>query len=203
MPTNLPPVVVLCGGQGTRLAKVLPEGMPKCLADINGEPFIVLLESRLVAAGFRDIIYATGYGHDKVVATLAMVYRSEAHQPRRHFSRETEPLGTLGAVKLAADTYQDLLSGDFVVVNGDTICDVDYNAILAYHHGQESEVTVACDNYNTPVGVFIFTGFLMETIPTGKNDITDIENKFYTDAPFYDIGTPEGLSALKKYVAGV
>ena len=86
-------VLILCGGLGTRLRDVVKD-KPKCLAPINGKPFIDLLLDDLVLQGFQRIVLATGH----------LSYQLEQHVKQRNdaeyiISREPEPLGTAGAIK--------------------------------------------------------------------------------------------------------
>lgn len=103
---------VLCGGQGTRLRPVLAD-RPKSMALISGRPFLQLLLERLKCQGVDDVILGTGYMAEKIEGyfgtgnKLAMRIRS---------SREKEPLGTGGALKLA----ESLISDPVLVLNGDS-----------------------------------------------------------------------------------
>ncbi len=103
---------VLCGGPGTRLRPVLAD-RPKSMALISGTPFLQLLLDRLRSQGVDDVILGTGYMAEKIESyfgdgsKLAM---------RIRYSREDEPLGTGGALKLA----EPLISDPVLVLNGDS-----------------------------------------------------------------------------------
>jgi NDP-sugar pyrophosphorylase family protein len=103
---------VLCGGAGTRLRPVLAD-RPKSMALIGGIPFLQLLIERLRCQGIDDVILGTGYMAEKIESyfgpgnELAM---------RIRYSREHEPLGTGGALKLA----EPLISDPVLVLNGDS-----------------------------------------------------------------------------------
>ncbi len=103
---------VLCGGLGTRLRPVLSD-RPKSMALVAGVPFLQLLLESVRSQGVDQVILGTGYmaeqiedffrdGHDLAV--------------RIRYSREHEPLGTGGALKLA----EPLLSDPMLVLNGDS-----------------------------------------------------------------------------------
>mgnify|MGYP001565295206 CR=1 FL=1 len=56
--------VILCGGEGTRIRHLLPKGTPKCMADIDGTPFLELfLASLTIKKKWGKIILCTGYRH--------------------------------------------------------------------------------------------------------------------------------------------
>jgi len=198
--------VILCGGEGTRIRHLLPEGTPKCMADINGTPFLAILADYLFRSGFNKLILATGYGHD----ALYQCVMDTILLSRVEFSMETKPLGTAGAIRKAALLIK---SDDFLVVNGDTFCDVDYEAMLAYHKITNSIITVACDSQFRHVGTFVASRRFVDLIPEedkGKIDMAEVFTLlgqrhepvgwFMTEAPFYDIGDEAGLKRLRKFI---
>src|SRR5947209_7467706 len=103
---------ILCGGAGTRLRPVVAD-RPKSMAPIAGTPFLQLLLERLKHEGVGDVILGTGYMGEKIEryfgcgSKLAM---------RIGYSKENEPLGTGGALKLA----EPLISDPVLVLNGDS-----------------------------------------------------------------------------------
>lgn len=117
-------VIVLCGGLGTRLRKVIGS-QPKALAPINGRPFLDILLGYLKKQGFRKIILGTGYLGDRIKA-----YYENKPASGLKFSQESKPLGTGGALKKALA----LAASDHIfVLNGDTFCSLDYENFLKFH----------------------------------------------------------------------
>jgi NDP-sugar pyrophosphorylase family protein len=116
-------VVILCGGLGTRL-RPISEDLPKVLMPFSGKPFIDILIESLLPFGFRRFILCVGHLKEKV--------RSHFCEPHFEvvFSEETEPLGTGGAVKNAFPLIE---SQEFLVINGDSICPVDYSQFYNFH----------------------------------------------------------------------
>jgi D-glycero-alpha-D-manno-heptose 1-phosphate guanylyltransferase len=122
-PVNSADAVILCGGLGTRLRPVSGE-LPKALVPFAGRPFIDFLIESLLPFGFRRFVLCVGHLREKV----------RAHFQERDYevvlSEEEEPLGTGGALKNAAP----LITGQcFLVMNGDSICPVDYNQFRTFH----------------------------------------------------------------------
>lgn len=114
-------VIILCGGKGSRIRSVLGE-TPKILAPINGQAFIdyILTWIRSSFPGIPLSFYlSTGIGHDHIEN---YVIKSSLDCI---LSREPKPLGTLGAV--IDVVLRNNLNDDILVVNGDTIFDVDFN----------------------------------------------------------------------------
>jgi NDP-sugar pyrophosphorylase family protein len=118
-------VLVLAGGLGTRLREVVPD-QPKVLAAIHGRPFVYYLLDQVRSAGFRRVIFCVGYKAEQVEAQL----RAEAGGLEIVFSREERPLGTAGALGLAAPLIH---SEQVLVLNGDSVVEADLDAFLTWH----------------------------------------------------------------------
>src|SRR4029077_21005848 len=111
--------LILAGGEGTRLRSVLGENLNKPMAPIAEKPFLEYLVALLHKQGIDDIILCVGY---KAALIESYFGRGDRWGVRLTYSRETELLGTGGALKLA----EHLLLGDeFIMLNGDSFFDVD------------------------------------------------------------------------------
>ncbi len=121
--------IILAGGLGTRLRPVVND-RPKVLAMVHGEPFLTYLLRRCVRLGVEKIILATGYRADAVAATYGDHFESAALV----YSVETEPLGTGGALRLAAGQVE---TDRVLVMNGDSYCTANLAAFETWHeqHG--------------------------------------------------------------------
>jgi D-glycero-alpha-D-manno-heptose 1-phosphate guanylyltransferase len=129
--------LILAGGAGTRLRSVLGENLNKPMAPIAGKPFLEYLVMRLHKQGIDDIVLCIGY---KAALIESYFGRGERWGVRLTYSRETELLGTGGAVKLA----EDLLHGnEFMVLNGDSFFDVDLADLARFHHKVGATATLA------------------------------------------------------------
>jgi ADP-glucose pyrophosphorylase len=208
------PVIILAGGQSSRLRLVLPDGMPKILADINGRPFLDILDIQLIDAGLETLIYATGYGHNKIVQYFNS--RSTRYQTRQ-ISYEAQPTGTAGAIKAAIRMYPKQLNRSlyygaspyYFIVNGDTICDIDYDTMLAAHIHRKAIVTIGIDHLTGVfVGTFIASHEFLDYIPDGFVNLETVIEQLLAKYPealalhriyksFLDIGTVDGLSRLR------
>ena len=130
--------VILAGGFGTRLSHVLGN-VPKPMAPVYGKPFLTYLLDRLVDAGFRHVVLATGHMHRVIEDYFGSSYRSL----RITSSCESTPLLTGGAVLKAA---QFISSSDFLVLNGDTLFDIDFQAFADFHLLRQAPLSVALRN---------------------------------------------------------
>jgi NDP-sugar pyrophosphorylase family protein len=103
---------VLCGGLGTRLRSVISD-RPKSMALVAGVPFLEMLIRQLGAAGVREVVLGTGYRAEQIEEYFRDGSRLGLTV---HYSREQEPLGTGGALKLA----ERMLGDPALVLNGDS-----------------------------------------------------------------------------------
>ena len=104
--------IILVGGLGTRLRTEVAD-LPKPLAPVAGRPFLAWLLDQYAEAGLRRVILAAGYRAEAVVEAIGRRWRGMDLV----YSLEAEPLGTGGAVRLAAEMLQG--DGAFIA-NGDT-----------------------------------------------------------------------------------
>jgi NDP-sugar pyrophosphorylase family protein len=116
---------ILAGGLGTRLRSVVAD-RPKALAEVRGRPFLAHQLDILMAAGVQSVVLCTGYLGDQIEAAFGDAYGSM----RLTYSRESAPLGTAGALRLALPLLQ---SDPVLVLNGDSICRTDLKSFWEWH----------------------------------------------------------------------
>lgn len=122
-------IVILCGGLGKRLRPLLMD-KPKSMANFDGHAFLDLLLDSLFKQGFRKFILCIGY----LGKYIKDYYKKSFYAPYIIFSEEKKPLGTGGAVK-NAERY--IKKNNFIVINGDTFCEVDMKSFLDFHLSQK------------------------------------------------------------------
>jgi glucose-1-phosphate cytidylyltransferase len=134
----LPPVVILCGGRGTRLRE-RTETLPKPLVEIGGRPIVWHVIGIYAAQGFDRFLLATGYLGEQVEHFVA------AEGWPRGISVECIDTGldtpTGGRIAALADRVG---GGTFCATYADGVADVDLGALLDGHHeaGLAATVTV-------------------------------------------------------------
>lgn len=127
--------IILAGGLGTRLRSVVSE-LPKCMAPVNGKPFLHYLIAYLEKQGVEKFIFAIGYKSEAIIT-----YLQERLSANNYIlSEENEPLGTGGAIYQACTKATEK---DVLVVNGDTLFEVDTHRLLFFHHKSNAECTLA------------------------------------------------------------
>jgi D-glycero-alpha-D-manno-heptose 1-phosphate guanylyltransferase len=117
--------IILAGGLGTRLRSAVPE-LPKCMAPVLAKPFIGYLLDYLLQQGVERFIFSLGYKYKVIEQYIDTQY---GHL-NRVYSVEEEPLGTGGALRLAA-THAE--TSDVVVLNGDTFFKCEISKLAAFH----------------------------------------------------------------------
>jgi len=125
---------VLCGGQGTRLRPVLAD-RPKSMALISETPFLQLLLDRLRCQGVADVILGTGYMAEKIESYFGSGNKLAM---RIRYSREHEPRGTGGALKLA----EPLISDPVLVLNGDSYVEWDLVPVLELFKTKDADLVI-------------------------------------------------------------
>lgn len=130
-------VALLVGGLGTRLRPVLSSS-PKVLASVGKGSFLDLLLRQLRNQGFTRIVMCTGYMADQVENAYG---NGASWEMAIEYSRESQPMGTAGALKLAAPSLQN--SSYFIVMNGDSFLEIDLERLLSFHKAKGGPITIA------------------------------------------------------------
>ena len=127
--------IILAGGLGTRLRSAVPD-LPKCMAPINGVPFISYLIDNLINEGVTNFIFSLGYKSELFISFL------EEKLPMKNYLIviEDEPLGTGGAIKLACKKAKD---ENVIALNGDSLFKVNLKELMQFHLEKKSRCTLA------------------------------------------------------------
>lgn len=131
------PVLLLVGGLGTRLRSLVPSA-PKPLATVGNSPFLALLVRQLRAQGFKRLVMCTGHLAEQVEIEFG---DGTAWNMDIQYSREMEPLGTAGALRLASRHVT--ASPDFLVMNGDSFFEIDMGKMFEFHRRSGGIATMA------------------------------------------------------------
>lgn len=133
-------VAILCGGEGKRLHSMVAD-RPKPLVHIEGRPFLEILVENLISRGFTRIILSVGYLREHIINHFSdsRFKGLKGRDFKIEFSKEESPLGTGGAVK---KTLALIKSDHFLVLNGDSFLDVDFERFYKEHLKNDSLVSV-------------------------------------------------------------
>ena len=127
--------IILAGGKGTRL-KPYTVTIPKPLVPIGGEmPILEIIIRQLARAGFDHITLAVNH-----LANLIMAFFGDGSlwNVKIDYSLEETPLSTIGPLTLIPD-----LPDNFLVMNGDILCNLNYSDFYNYHIHSDNDVTVS------------------------------------------------------------
>ena len=127
--------IILAGGLGRRLRSVVSE-LPKCLAPVNGRPFLSFLIDHLQKQGISKFIFSLGFKHEAIANFLQENYDAVSYE----LSIEYEPLGTGGAILLSLSKAKN---DDVLICNGDTLFTVNTELLSHFHQEKKSACTIA------------------------------------------------------------
>lgn len=127
-------VVILAGGFGSRLKSVSGHVI-KPMVQICGKPVLEWQIELCKKNKLQKILMLVHHQYDQIID-----YFGDGGRFGVEISYELEksPRGTAGAILDAVDS----LNGDFVVIYGDTIMDVDLQNILTFHDANAADITV-------------------------------------------------------------
>jgi D-glycero-alpha-D-manno-heptose 1-phosphate guanylyltransferase len=128
--------IVLAGGLGTRLQSSVPD-LPKCLAPINGKPFIDILLSHWKGQGVKKFSLSTGHLHLHIESH----FKSSPFRQDVSLVREQSPQGTGGGIRNVLDKEKP--EGPFLIMNGDTLFQVPLDKLLSFHQSRKAILTLA------------------------------------------------------------
>ena len=194
--------VILAGGQGTRL-RPLTHARAKPVVPLLNRPFLAHQLALLRQHGIADVILACSYRVDDVRRALGDAGHLGVSL---RYVVETEPLGTGGGVRNAAD----LTAGTIFVLNGDILTDADLGAMVRFHEARASWATIFLTSVGDPrqyglvetdadgrvrrfrekpsgddpvtsntvnAGAYLLDAALLERIPAGR--VVSIEREFF------------------------
>jgi NDP-mannose synthase len=185
--------VILAGGLGTRL-RPYTTIIPKPLVPIGERPVLEHIIRSLHRDGVREVDLCVSH-----LGQLIQLYLSQSELPEDlevRFHRESEPLGTAGALQVVPD-----LDGTFIAMNGDILTTLDYGALVEFHHEQEAALTIAMHSqrvnvdlgvieteddlvsgfvekptlkYHVSMGIYVYEGRALNHLPEGVCQFPDL-----------------------------
>lgn len=126
--------LIMAGGMGTRISSVASD-IPKPMIKIEGKPVLEREIECLRDQGFTDLIITVSHLADHIISYFGD--GSDFGVNIEYFVEES-PLGNAGALfKL-----RDRLTEDFLLINADSIFDIDFNRFVAFHRSHGGLVTL-------------------------------------------------------------
>lgn len=147
--------IILAGGKGTRMGE-LTEAMPKPMLRIGNSPVLEHQINLLKKYDITEIIILVNFQKEQIIEYLSDGSKLGVHIT---YFEETVPLGTVGGIK----EVEDRIAGDFIVLYGDVMINMDLNRFIAYHKKKKSECTLVLHPNDHP-----FDSDLVETDDKGR-----------------------------------
>ncbi|MDQ6835162.1 MAG: sugar phosphate nucleotidyltransferase [Actinomycetota bacterium] len=140
-PVRDTPVVILCGGRGTRLQEHT-RSIPKPMVEIGGHPILWHVLQIFMAQRFRRFLLLTGYRGEQIERFVARQTWPPGADIRCLDTGEQTPTG--GRVQRIAP---ELAGRQFCLTYADGVADIDLDALLAFHaahaaQGAQATMTV-------------------------------------------------------------
>jgi D-glycero-alpha-D-manno-heptose 1-phosphate guanylyltransferase len=124
--------VILAGGLGTRLRKVVPD-LPKPMAPINGRPFLDYQMRYWMSQGIDHFILSVGYRYQ----TIIDYFGNQFNGAKIEYVIEESPLGTGGGLLLAVEKVSQ--HENFLLLNGDTYFSVDLQSLMDFSQKKNAD----------------------------------------------------------------
>ncbi|PIR21633.1 MAG: glucose-1-phosphate cytidylyltransferase [Deltaproteobacteria bacterium CG11_big_fil_rev_8_21_14_0_20_47_16] len=153
------PVVILCGGRGTRLRDV-GESLPKPMFSIGNKPIVWHIMKYYAHFGFKKFVLCLGFQADKfvdyfvnyraynsdVTLTLGEMHKANFHTPNNEEGWEVTLAHTgldsmTGCRLFRAGQY--LNDEHFMLTYGDGLSNINLNALVEFHTSHNKLVTIS------------------------------------------------------------
>lgn len=139
------PVVILCGGKGTRLSEITNNEIPKSLVKV-GERITILdhLLDGLKEQGFHKYIFCLGVMSNQIVSHLEE--KNKNTDIEYLYSVEQNSLGTGGAINLAINKFS--IDKPFLLVTSDAIFPYEKIKEMVLNHKKSSILWAVTSKYH-------------------------------------------------------
>ena len=145
---NFSPVVILCGGKGTRIRGV-DDTVPKPMIPVGDQPMVVHIMEHYAHFGYHNFVLCLGYLGNVVRSHFGATKESATEQVRFTLPNHTQVNISL------VDTGQDTMTGgrvrkirdlvgdhDFLLTYGDGVSDVPIDEVVTFHNNHSAAMTL-------------------------------------------------------------
>jgi dTDP-glucose pyrophosphorylase len=132
-PTRDMPVVIMAGGEGTRL-KPFTNILPKPLIPLNDKTVIEKIIDSFTDNGFHNFFLTVNF-KGKI---LSAFFEELEPDYSIGFVEEQTPLGTAGSLQM----LKEELKSTFLLTNCDVIIDLDHGDLIDFHNKNNCELTL-------------------------------------------------------------
>ena len=151
-------VVLMAGGVGSRL-RPLTSDTPKPMLKVGERPILETIVLQFKDHGFRRFVIAMHYLGEQIADHFGDGSRFGAEIT---YLRETEPLGTAGALSLLGERPTE----PFFLMNGDLLTKLNFASLMAFHQVSGAPVTMCVREHTLtiPYGVTEICGDRLERV---------------------------------------
>ena len=135
--------VIMAGGKGTRLSSITNNEIPKGMVKVNGISILERQINLLKRYNINDVILIVGHLKDVITSYFK---DGKDFGVNIEYIEENEPLGTAGAFYYLKSRVQ----GDFFLVFGDLILDMDLTKLVNFHKENDSLLTLVAHPNSHP-----------------------------------------------------
>ncbi|GAA4464480.1 hypothetical protein GCM10023189_43760 [Nibrella saemangeumensis] len=188
--------VIMAGGRGERLLP-LTRNTPKPLLRVGDKPIIEHNVDRLIRFGINHIHITTRYLGEQLEAYFG---DGSAKGVTIDYTREAEPLGTIGSLRLTNDYHYDAV----LLMNSDLLTNIDFEDFYEEFRRQNADMSVATVPYPVSIpyavletadggilslkekptytyyinaGIYLMKRSVVDLIPEGVYNATDLLEK--------------------------
>lgn len=191
--SEMPPVMILCGGQGTRLRDVT-ELLPKPMVPVGPHPIVWHIMKGYAAFGVKRFILCLGYKREAFIdyflnyharATDVTIRLGKLNDLSYHAGHgeenwevtlaDTGDRTMTGGRIARAAKYLKPEDKEFFLTYGDAVSDIDFSALLNFHRKSGKTLTVSAVH---PAGRFGELGIDTDGKVTGFHEKPQTEQGF-------------------------
>jgi dTDP-glucose pyrophosphorylase len=165
-------IIIMAGGKGLRM-KPFTNLLPKAMLPFNNSTIIEEIIRKFKKEYFNNFFITTGFK-----SNILKKYLLSKKYKDIKFSKEKNPLGTIGGIKKIEKEISDV----FLLTNCDTLIDLDYKNLIDFHNQNKNFITIVSALYKKKINYGVCR--------TNKNDdLKTIEEKpdlnFLINTGFY------------------
>jgi len=170
-------VVLMAGGRGERL-RPLTDNTPKPLLKIGNKPIIEHNIDNLLSYGIENIFITIKYLGSQIIEHFG----SNGYKNIQiKYIEETQPLGTIGSVRLIRDFVHD----NVLVMNSDLFTNIDFGEFFEHFINEDADMAVATTPYNVDIPYAVVT----------SNERSIVS---FTEKPTYTYYSNAGIYLIKR-----
>lgn len=125
--------IILAGGKGARL-RPYTNIIPKPLLPIDNMPILEIILKQLKKHEFTEVVITIGH-----LGEIIKAYFGDGKKfgLKIRYSLEEKSLGTVGALSIISN-----LDDNFLVMNGDILCNIDFSNLYDFHIKKNKKATI-------------------------------------------------------------